>query len=1126
MNLKCTYVLRRFLALFLLGYISLGAIGAENSVSDDRKVWQDNNPSGENYLRNRRALVGHGCTVNRFGSKGITVGQVYTNLENLCDEDLTNNATVPCVVGVGTVYSPLVSVRDLGNRYAAGTEAGFVLGGSSSILGIDVVSIYKIRFYLNGELVKPKDANNSYVGETVSSDTNTGVDISLIQIGGEDMSREIHANAPGEFDEIQIVQVGGISADVGKAIQVKYAFAGKARHFTITQNSDNGMPAYSKYLGTNVKPWGKWNEGKWKDHDKQFGDTDLADPEFQGYKLINTDLDDGAPIVVSALVSFMGNASVKGEAYDGSKAVNPFKAGTQIGFVINQKSLLNVGVGTTAVIELTDVNDNHKAYNISTDVLELSLGKETGDATFSILSDMDFSEAKFYFAGLGIGAGEASAKYAFINLEPEKGNHHCSINPSADLDICDCDNHYQLSSAIDVTWSVKESPEDAGDFTLNRETGEVAGLTTAGRYVFTATAADGCTEDVVINYGIPVGNLQETPLINTKDENNYEVMTGEGSGITLLEDINNAEALVTTTTRDFASYTGGVSLLNDANIIGVKTKNGDNISNGSKTIRAGFTVSGGSSALNAGLLQYMNIRFYKGEREVYRAGVDNNAVLQLGAIGKNDTQRVKYSVEVPKDKAFDSMVLYISGGLNLDIKQLNIYYAFIDETDGETDPLYGAKTVSFDNTGASIDLENTDAFNVVNIGSTPSEITNLIDNDMETAFTFPKGIGVANGTMIAVNIGRTVSSKQQVVMVTDNGNALLGLSLAKAFTIDLYKNGKKVASNNSSGFSVLGANVLGYVGTKGYIKITSPVEFDEIKFSKGEGLDVFNQFSIYGFALLNDYNGDGTPDKLDPEPCVQELVLNEDIDLKKNHDYSNCRMILRRTFNGGKWNSLVLPVSLTKEQFHEAFGSRAQLSEIDCVTTKDNNRIINFKTVQESADGTYLKENIPYIIYIDEAETEKHPADEQYESIEDGVVQGPIYIVNSGVDYLDYQMKNNKKTVKVTSEITPELSYLGSYVSKQSLPIDCYIFSNGNLFHTSKEYEMKAYRCWIEYQTDDDTPLAKFSVNNTATGIDCITDNIENADSHIYNISGQKIENTDNLPEGIYIINGKKLIIK
>lgn len=1108
MNLKCTYVLRRFLALFLLGYISLGAIGAENSVSDDRKVWQESNPSGENYLRNRRALVGHGCTVNRFGGDGITVGQVQTNLENLCDEDLTNNATVPCVTSVSVGYSPLVSVKDMGNVYARGTEAGFVLGGSSSILGIDVGSIYKIRFYLNGELVKPKDADESYVGETVNSDMNTGVNISLIQIGGEDMSREIHANAPGEFDEIQIVQVG-VSADVANAIQVKYAFAGKARHFTITQNRDNGMPAYSDYIGTKVEPYGKWNRDDWTNSDGL--------GHSNSYHLINDDLTD---LSVLEVFGVNGSVAVKGVAENGT---NPFKAGTQVGFVINQGSVAGIGAGITAVITLTDVNGNTEKHTLSADVLNVALAK-VGDATFAVRAGMDFSEAKFYFAGVGLDLGGKSAKYAFIDLEPQKGQHHCDINPSADLDICDCDNHYQLSHnpAIDVIWSVKESPADAGGFTLNPETGEVAGLTTAGRYVFTAKADDGCTEDVVINYGIPAGKLEETPLINTKDENNYEVMTGEVSGIKLLEDINNAGALVTTTTRDFASYTGGVSLLSNANIIGVKTKNGDNISDGSKTIRAGFTVSGGSSALNAGLLQYMNIRFYKEGNEVYSAGVDNNAVLQLGAIGENDTQRVKYSVEVPEGKAFDSMVLCTSGVLNLDIKQLNIYYAFIDETDGETAPLYGAKTVSFDNTGASIDLKNTDAFNVVNIGSTPSEITNLIDNDMETAFTFPIGIGVANGTMIAVNIGRTVSSKQQVVMVTDNGNALLGLSLAEAFTIDLYKNGKKVASNNSSDFSVLGANVLGYVGTKGYIKITSPVEFDEIKFSKGEGLNVFNQFSIYGFALLNDYNGDGTPDPIDPEPCIQELVLNEDIDLEKSHDYNNCRMILRRTFNGDKWNSLVLPVSLTKEQFNEAFGSGAQLSEIDCVTTEGNNRIINFKTVQE-ADGTYLKENTPYIICIEEAETEKHPADEQYESIEDGVVQGPIYIVNSGVNY---QMENDKDTKIEVPSNTPGLSYLGSYVSNQPLPKDCYIFSNGNLFHTSKEYHMKAYRCWIDYQTDDDTPLAKFSVNNTATGIDCITDNIENADSHIYNISGQKIENTDNLPEGIYIINGKKLIIK
>lgn len=1037
MNLKCTYVLRRFLALFLLGYISLGAIGAENSVSDDRKVWQESNPAEANYLSNRRALVGRGCMVNRFGSDGIKVLNIQTNLENLCDDNLTNNATIPCVAKLDIGYSPLVSVRDLGNRYAAGTQAGFMLGGSSSILGIDVGSIYKIRFYLNGELVKPEGAGDSYVGQPVSSDTNTGVDISLIQIGDKDMSREIHAIAPGEFDEIQIVQVG-VSANLGNAIQVKYAFAGKARHFTITQNRANGMPAYSDYIGTHVEPYGKWNNDEWTN---SYGLLHI-----NSYNLINDDLTDLSYLEV---LGVNGSVAVKGDAQN---RTNPFKAGTQVGFVINQISAVEFGAGTTAVITLTDVNDNTETHTLSTDVLKVALAK-AGDATFAVRAGMDFSEAKFYFAGVGLDLGGKSAKYAFIDLEPQKGQHHCDINPSADLDICDCDNHYQLShnpAIKNVKWSISNKSEVQSGFTLDEQTGEVSGLTQSGRYVFTATADDGCTEDVVINYGIPTGRLEETPLTNSNDNDNYEVMTGEGWGIDLLSNLSNANALVTPSIRDYAYYTGGVQLLHNKNIIGVKAKNGL-ISDGTKAVKAGFVISGGNNVLNAKLLDVLNIRLYKNGEVVGSGIIKDNSVLSTGLIGDENTQRVKFSVSVPAGTDFDAMVLYKSGVLSLDLNQMNIYYAFVDNTDGESDPLFGSKIVSLKNTGASIDAKETISFSVANVGTTPSDLSRLIDDDLDNAYTFPIGITVGNGTTVAVKIGKTISPKQQLVLVTTNGNALLGLGLADVFKFELYSNGKKVASNSSSDteFKVLNANVLGYTGTKGYICITSPVEFDEIKLTQVKVLDALNAFGIYGMAINNDYNQDGTPDQLDPEPCVQELVLDETVDLKKSHDYNNCRMILRRTFNGGKWNSLVLPVSLTEEQFHEAFGSGARLSEMDRVTNEGNNRIINFKTVQESADGIYLKENIPYIIYIEKAETEKHPADEQYESIEDGVVQGPIYIVNSGVDY---QMKNNKYTeIKVTSEKTRELSYLGSYVSNQPLPKDCYIFSNGNLFHTSTQ---------------------------------------------------------------------------
>ena len=60
-----------------------------------------------------------------------------------------------------------------------------------------------------------------------------------------------------------------------------------------------------------------------------------------------------------------GSVAVKGVAQNGT---NPFTAGTQVGFVINQRSIAEIGAGTTAVITLTDVNGETESHTLSTDV--------------------------------------------------------------------------------------------------------------------------------------------------------------------------------------------------------------------------------------------------------------------------------------------------------------------------------------------------------------------------------------------------------------------------------------------------------------------------------------------------------------------------------------------------------------------------------------------------------------------------------------------------------------------------------------------------------------------------------------------------------------------------------------
>lgn len=76
----------------------------------EKLVYQDTNPSAPNYLKNRRALVGPGCTVNSVGA-GVSVASGLKNLQNLCNDDLDDYATIPALVGATVVANPLVSTK-------------------------------------------------------------------------------------------------------------------------------------------------------------------------------------------------------------------------------------------------------------------------------------------------------------------------------------------------------------------------------------------------------------------------------------------------------------------------------------------------------------------------------------------------------------------------------------------------------------------------------------------------------------------------------------------------------------------------------------------------------------------------------------------------------------------------------------------------------------------------------------------------------------------------------------------------------------------------------------------------------------------------------------------------------
>ena len=111
----------------------------------EKLVYQDSDPTKENYFDNRLALVGPGCMINSL-FVGVKVVSGTKELQKILDEDLDNYATIPALVDATVGASPIISVKDNQHYYAGGTEAGFVICAESdaSILSLDLAKFYKI----------------------------------------------------------------------------------------------------------------------------------------------------------------------------------------------------------------------------------------------------------------------------------------------------------------------------------------------------------------------------------------------------------------------------------------------------------------------------------------------------------------------------------------------------------------------------------------------------------------------------------------------------------------------------------------------------------------------------------------------------------------------------------------------------------------------------------------------------------------------------------------------------------------------------------------------------------------------------------------------------------------------
>lgn len=134
----------------------------------------------------------------------------------------------------------------------------------------------------------------------------------------------------------------------------------------------------------------------------------------------------------------------------------------------------------------------------------------------------------------------------------------------------------------------------------------------------------------------------------------------------------------------------------------------------------------------------------------------------------------------------------------------------------------------------------------------------------------------------------------------------------------------------------------------GMLRIGIKVEGDDNTSAKGEWTAFDN------FRLLYAGESSNAPDLVLDEDNPDLRYLTETIE-----EYNNCVLHLNRSFELNKWNTLILPVSLTYGQMRYTFGDDVKLAKLYKLTPNS----VRFKTVEcDSDNDVMLEAYTPYII--------------------------------------------------------------------------------------------------------------------------------------------------------------------
>lgn len=319
-----------------------------------------------------------------------------------------------------------------------------------------------------------------------------------------------------------------------------------------------------------------------------------------------------------------------------------------------------------------------------------------------------------------------------------------------------------------------------------------------------------------------------------------------------------------------------------------------------------------------------------------------------------------------------------------------------------------------------------------------------------------------------------------------------------------------------------------------------------------------------------------------------ELILDEEsTDLRylteAKDEYKNSVLHLNRKLNDNMWNSLILPVDLTWGQMKRTFGDAVKVAKLAALTENS----VQFVTVEPANDDSVMvKAFEPYIVYPPYTQVKSAPYTVEHFYTSEGEDNSEWL----GTDYKPSKDDKNRLTKTIDADhyditmVSLDREKLMQHVNtdtweskiqfetidgnygkmvckgtmaktydkgkiisgRDDLNGDYFMYKgkliqvpSGNKNGEPYSYGLKAFRCWFEL-TDNATgkpsqvSLLIDGVEDSTTGIadihgstDCTS--YKRGIEGVFNINGQMVRRScslEGLPKGMYIVNGKKIIIR